>query len=57
MKDDILIHFLNDVIEKENKKEITNVRLLNPIQHPEVIGKIAEFCDQKRKRPLYDIRS
>ena len=26
---DILIHFLNDVIEREDKKEITNVTLLN----------------------------
>ena len=36
---DILIHFLNDVIEREDKKEITNVTLLNPMQHPEIIGK------------------
>jgi predicted transposase/invertase (TIGR01784 family) len=42
---DILIHFLNDVIEKENKKEITNVRLLNPVQHPEVIGKKQSVVD------------
>jgi predicted transposase/invertase (TIGR01784 family) len=48
---DILIHFLNDVIEKEGKKEITNVTLLNPMQHPEIIGKkqsvVDVLCEEK----------
>jgi hypothetical protein len=48
---DILMHFLNDVIEKENKQEITNVTLLNPIQHPEIIGKkqsvVDVLCEEK----------
>jgi predicted transposase/invertase (TIGR01784 family) len=42
---DILIHFLNDVIERENKREITNVTLLNPMQHPEIIGKKQSVVD------------
>jgi predicted transposase/invertase (TIGR01784 family) len=42
---DILIHFLNDVIEREGKKEITNVTLLNPMQHPEIIGKKQSVVD------------
>ena len=42
---DILIHFLNDVIEREDKKEITKVRLLNPMQHPEIIGKKQSVVD------------
>ena len=48
---DILIHFLNDVIEREDKKEITNVTLLNPMQHPEIIGKkqsvVDVLCEEK----------
>ncbi|WPX96584.1 Rpn family recombination-promoting nuclease/putative transposase [Candidatus Bandiella euplotis] len=42
---DILMHFLNDVIEREGKKEITKVRLLNPMQHPELIGKKQSVVD------------
>jgi len=42
---DILIHFLNDVIERKDKKEITKVRLLNPMQHPEIIGKKQSVVD------------
>ena len=33
----ILKHFLNDVIVSNDKKEIKEVTLLNPMQHPEVI--------------------
>jgi predicted transposase/invertase (TIGR01784 family) len=32
---DILMHFLNDVIEREDKQKIVEVTLLNPIQYPE----------------------
>ncbi len=42
---DILIHFLNDVIETEGKKEIKNVTLLNPVQLPEMIGKKQSIVD------------
>ena len=31
---DILIHFLNDVIERPNKQCITDITFLNPIQYP-----------------------
>jgi len=41
---DILIHFLNDVIERKDKK-VTKVRLLNPMQHPEIIGKKQSVVD------------
>ena len=34
---DILKHFLNDVIVSNYKKEIKEVTLLNPMQHPEII--------------------
>ena len=48
---DILIHFLNDVIEREDKKEIINVTLLNPMQHPEIVGKkqsvVDVLCEEK----------
>ena len=42
---DILIHFLNDVIETEGKKEIKNVTLLNPMELPEMIGKKQSIVD------------
>ena len=48
---DILIHFLNDVIEREDKKEIINVTLLNPMQHHEIVGKkqsvVDVLCEEK----------
>ena len=42
---DILIHFLNDVIERENKQRIVDVSLLNPAQYPEQGGSKQSIVD------------
>jgi predicted transposase/invertase (TIGR01784 family) len=42
---DILMHFLNDVIEREDKQKIVDVTLLNPIQYPEGGGSKQSIVD------------
>ena len=42
---DILKHFLNDVVVTSGMKEIQQVTLLNPMQHPEIINKKESVVD------------
>ena len=42
---DILMHFLNDVIEREGQKKIVDVTLLNPMQYPEGGGSKQSIVD------------
>lgn len=42
---DILIHFLNDVLNKTGKAAIKTVTLLNPVQQPEVLYKKQSVVD------------
>ena len=37
---DILIHFINDILELKDNKEITEVEFLSPIQEPEIAIKM-----------------
>ena len=36
---DILIHFINDILELKGNGEITEVEFLSPIQEPEIAKK------------------
>lgn len=42
---DILIHFLNDVLHKEDGEVIVEVVIINPIQLPEIVGKKESVVD------------
>ena len=42
---DILIHFINDILELKGNKEITEVEFLSPIQEPEIAIKKQSIVD------------
>jgi len=42
---DILIHFLNDILEFTNDNQITEVEFLTPVQDPEIAAKKQSIVD------------
>ena len=42
---DILIHFINDILELKGKDQIESVEFLSPIQDPEIASKKQSIVD------------
>ncbi len=42
---DILIHFLNDILDLTDEAKIENVQFLNPIQNPDIAAKKESIVD------------